>query len=57
MNKQQTIDRALEIRQELFDLANSLAGEETGKSAVQLHEACNCILRARIEFLETKRFK
>ena len=38
--------RALEIRNELFDIANSYVGENTGFAAVTLHEACNKILEA-----------
>lgn len=45
--KQKPIDRALELRTELYNIANSYAGDETGDVAVMLHEACNCILRAR----------
>ena len=40
------IEHALEIYKELFDLANSYAGNETGCVAVKLHEACNSILEA-----------
>ena len=47
MNEQARIDRMMELRSELFDLANSFAGEETGTAATILHEACNNILRAK----------
>ena len=40
------IERAREIYEELFDLANSCAGDETGHVAIKLHEACNSILEA-----------
>lgn len=40
------IDRAMQLRLELFDIANSYAGDKTGHAAVMLHEACNFILRA-----------
>ena len=33
------------IRERLFDLANSLAGNETGWAAVTLHNSCNAIYR------------
>lgn len=38
--------RAMELREELFDLANSFAGDVTGEVAVQLHTACNYIVWA-----------
>ena len=38
--------RAFELRDELYDLANKFAREDKGNVAGQLHEACNCILRA-----------
>lgn len=41
------IERAMELRKELFDLANSFAGDETGHVAVLLHGACNHILWAK----------
>ena len=41
------IARAMELRNELFDIANSFAGEETGYVAVLLHGACNHILWAK----------
>jgi len=44
--------RALEIRKELFTIANSFGGNETGTIAIYLHEACNYILRAN-ELLES----
>ena len=40
------IQRILEIRKELFDIANSYSGYETGTAAIYLHESCNCILFA-----------
>jgi len=46
------IQRILEIRKELFDIANSYAGDETGTAAIYLHESCNCILSAH-EYLLT----
>ena len=46
MSEKAGIERALEIRTELFDIANSYAGKEHGHAAGILHEACNCILRA-----------
>ena len=49
-NKKAQIARALELRNELYDIANSLAGDETGSSAVLLHEACNCISQASKKF-------
>jgi hypothetical protein len=36
----------MELREELFDLANSFAGDVTGEVAVQLHTACNYIVWA-----------
>lgn len=39
-------ERLKAIKSELFDLANSYAGEETGRIAVQLHESVNYINRA-----------
>ena len=44
--KQKNMKRAQELYSELFDIANSFAGDETGSIAVNLHEACNSILRA-----------
>jgi hypothetical protein len=40
------IEKAINMRRELFDLANSFAGDELGEVAIYLHEACNNILRA-----------
>ena len=40
------IERLEAIRHELFHLANSYAGDETGHVAVQLHESVNYINRA-----------
>lgn len=39
--------RAEQLRDELFDLANSFAGDAFGIVAVQLHAACNAVHRAR----------
>jgi hypothetical protein len=33
--------RIKEIRDELFDMANSFAGDKTGTVAVELHSVCN----------------
>jgi hypothetical protein len=41
------VERAMELRKEIFDIANSYAGDETGDIAVMLHQSCNCILNAR----------
>lgn len=46
MNIHNGMERAFEIRSELFDLANKFAIEGNGEVATHLHEACNCILRA-----------
>jgi hypothetical protein len=35
-----------ELQDEVFEIANSFAGNETGVVAMQLHEAVNCISRA-----------
>lgn len=43
----ENMKKAMQIRDELFDLANAFAGEETGGVAVELHRACNAILTAR----------
>jgi hypothetical protein len=50
------INRAMELRKELFDIANSFAGDETGDIAIMLHESCNWILRAKqtLELIEKK---
>ena len=37
------IERLEEMQSELFDLANSFAGEQTGTVAAELHESCNRI--------------
>ena len=42
----QGIERALELRKELFGIANSFGGDETGMIAVTLHWGCNKILEA-----------
>ena len=47
--KRTKVGRAMELRAELFDIANFLAGEETGRLAVELHQACNAILRVHQE--------
>lgn len=41
--------RALQIKSELFDIANSFAGEKTGLVAMCLHQACNRIVQAEEE--------
>ena len=46
MAEKSGIERALELRSELFDIANSFSGEETGNVAILLHEACNLIVTA-----------
>jgi len=47
MTEMQKVSRMMELREELFNLANSFAGNETGVAAVLLHESCNNILRAK----------
>ena len=47
MSNEQKMELAMEMRSDLFELANSFAGEENGHVAVMLHEACNCIVRAK----------
>jgi hypothetical protein len=47
---QKNMTRALELRKEIFDLANSFGGDETGHVAVMLHESANCISRASVRF-------
>ena len=47
MSNKTGMERALELREELFSIANSYAGEETGYVACMLHEACNAIVRAK----------
>ena len=47
LKKKEGIERALEIKEELFSIANSYSGEETGEAAMLLHEACNNILKAK----------
>jgi hypothetical protein len=44
--KKEKIARLTEIRSELFDLANEFAIAKEGCVAGELHESCNCILRA-----------
>lgn len=44
------IIRALELRKELFDLANSCAVVGGGQVAVMLHGACNAIVYAKESF-------
>jgi hypothetical protein len=46
MSEEEKIEVLLVIREMLFNMANSYAGEETGHIAVMLHESCNWILRA-----------
>ena len=41
------MERAWALRDELFDIANDFAGDETGDVAVMLHCACNDITRAK----------
>jgi hypothetical protein len=40
--------RVMELRSELFTLANTFAGAEAGYIAVLLHEACNKMLSAMV---------
>jgi hypothetical protein len=52
------VTRAMELRDELFNIANSYAGDFTGDVAVLLHQACNKILFAheRVEaIIQNKR--
>lgn len=44
--REATENRLDAIRHEVFDLANSLAGEETGTIAGELHQACNYMSNA-----------
>jgi hypothetical protein len=44
------ITRAMEIREELFTIANSYGGDISGDIAVILHQACNEIARAKRRF-------
>lgn len=37
------VEQLTKLRSELFDLANSFAGDETGTVASELHESCNRI--------------
>ena len=46
MLKEDKIEILLVIREMLFNMANSYAGDETSHIAVMLHESCNWILRA-----------
>lgn len=50
MDNKSKIERAMKLRDELFDIANSLAGKECGAAGVMIHEACNCILQAKEKF-------
>lgn len=46
MKEEDKVEILLVIREILFNMANSYAGNETGHIAVMLHESCNWILRA-----------
>ena len=48
----ETLEKAELIRHELYDMANSFAGDEYGTVAVMLHRACNHILYAEREYEE-----
>jgi hypothetical protein len=54
MQKACNMATALELRNRLFDLANSFAGDETGHIACLLHESCNCILQASMSWNRIK---
>ena len=43
---EQKLQRMVELRSELFDLANEFALDDNGYVAGELHESCNAILRA-----------
>lgn len=43
--KTQTLEQLNQIHSDLFKLANSLAGEETGHLAGSLHQAANIVSR------------
>jgi len=43
-------DRLEEIKHELFNLANSKAGNDSGNGTIYLHESVNYIMRAIEEF-------
>jgi len=47
MTEMDKIKRMMELRDELFNLANSFAGDETDSAAVLLRESCNNILCAK----------
>lgn len=43
---EEKLKRMEELSHELFDMANSFAGDETGTVGVYLHEACNNVWKA-----------
>ena len=47
------MEKALKLREQLFELANSFSGNETGNAAVMLHESCNWVIRANNYLKET----
>jgi len=47
MSKEDRIKRLDELSKEIFIMANSFAGDETGHVATYLHESCNNIHRAQ----------
>ena len=47
MSENEKVEKMMALQDELFLLANSFAGDETGPAAVLLHESCNCILRSK----------
>jgi hypothetical protein len=51
MTQEDKVKRLKEIKSELHDLANSFAGDETGTTAVYLHESAN-IIRTALKVLD-----
>ena len=55
-NKKSLMKEALEIRLRLFDIANAFAGDETGETAIEFHQACNAISRG-FKFFDYEAYK
>lgn len=47
MTPDKRMEEALELRKQLFDLANDFALDGYGIVAVELHQSCNKILHAK----------
>jgi hypothetical protein len=51
------IERVMEIREELFGIANEYAVNGSGDIAILLHQACNYVLYAKDQLTENQKVR